>query len=212
MSDFLEEFINEPQSIYNPYYQLETGEVYDKDAQDFVDKESSTYKEFLSAGGEPLSIGEKGYTLEQLKRSVLKFYGWPIGECLLTVDELRTKLQAELEAESAKFEENLNKDMFFTSSLGFKVNGDRRTRSNIEDLISMLTNDITPVSYRDFNNQEQKLTRPQLKTIRTEHLQNGLDLYQQKWQKQAELQVAKSKEELKTVNLEFTFKDYSIKE
>ena len=212
MSDFLNELMDDTQSIYNPYYQLDTGEVYDKDAQDFVDQENPEYQEFLNAGGEPLSIGEKGYTLEQLKRSVLKFYGWPIGECLLTEEELRAKLQAELESTSAKFEENLNKAMFFTSSLGFKVNGDRRTRSNIEDLISMLPDDTTTVSYRDFNNEEQKLTRPQLKIILTEHLQNGLDLYQQKWQKQAELQAAKSKEELKAVNLDFSFKDYSSKE
>lgn len=99
--------------------------------------------------------------------------------------------------------------MYFTSSLGFKVNGDRRTRSNIEDLISMLP-DTTTVSYRDFNNEEQKLSRVQLQTILTEHFQNGLDLYQQKWQKQAELQATKTKEDLKAVNLDFTFKDYSV--
>lgn len=199
--------------VYNPYYRLDTGEVYDKDKQTFVTAETDAdYQEFVNTGNKPLSIGANGYTVEQLKRSVLKFYKWPIGECLLTTDELRDKLLNELETTSASFEQNLNKDMYFTSSLGFKVNGDRRTRSNIEDLISMLQEDTTPVSYRDFNNQEQKLTRPQLKTILTEHLQNGLDLYQQKWQKQAELQAAKTKEDLKAVNLDFTFKDYSAKE
>lgn len=199
--------------VYNPYYKLTTGEVYDKDKQDFVTADTDAkFKAFTKAGYKPLSIGQNGYTVEQLKRSVLKFYKWPIGECLLTVDELRERMLAELEASSASFEENLNKSMYFTSSLGFKVNGDRRTRSNIEDLISMLPNDTTTVSYRDFNNEDQKLNRVQLQTILKEHLQNGLDLYQQKWQKQAELQAAKSKEKLKTVNLEFTFKDYSIKE
>lgn len=199
--------------VYNPYYKLTTGEVYDKDKQDCVTADTDAkFKAFTEAGYEPLSIGQNGYTVEQLKRSVLKFYKWPIGECLLTVDELRERMLAELEASSASFEENLNKSMYFTSSLGFKVNGDRRTRSNIEDLISMLPNDTTTVSYRDFNNEDQKLNRVQLQTILKEHLQNGLDLYQQKWQKQAELQAAKTKEDLKAVNLDFTFKDYSAKE
>lgn len=195
--------------VYNPYYQLDTGEVYDKDRKDFIDKESEEYKAFLATGNKPLSIGQNGYTLEQLKRSVIKFYGWEMGECLMTVDELRDKLMGELEAKSASFEENLNKGMHFTSSLGFKVNGDRRTRSNIEDLISMLPDDTTTIAYRDYDNQARELNRVQLKTMLQEHLENGLDLYTQKWSKQSALTSAQTKDELKQVDLTFAYKDFS---
>ena len=133
MSDF--EHIEEPMedfgpSVPNTYYKLDTGEVYDRITKQFVTvDDNETYAQFVSEGGEPLTIGENGYTLEQLKHGVCDFYGWEKGECLLTVDELRAKLMGELETTAASFEENLNKEMYFTSSLGFRVNGDRRTRS-----------------------------------------------------------------------------------
>lgn len=196
--------------VYNPYYKLTTGEVYDKDKQDFVTADTDAkFKAFTEEGYKPLSIGQDGYTVEQLKRSVLKIYKWPIGECLLTVDELRERMSAELEASSASFEENLNKSMYFTSSLGFKVNGDRRTRSNIEDLISMLPDDTTMVPYRSYNNENVNLNKSQLKILLNEHLQNGLSLYNQKWEKQNSLKSAETKDELKSVDLTFEFKDFS---
>lgn len=213
MSDF--EHIEEPMedfgpSVPNTYYKLNTGEVYDRVTKEFVTTDSNeTYAQFVSEGGQPLSIGENGYTLEQLKRGVCDFYGWEKGECLLTVDELRERLMTDLEITAASFEENLNKSMYFTSSLGFKVNGDRRTRSNIEDLITMLPDDTTTVAYRDYDNQDRELTRPQLQVMIKEHLANGLDLYEQKWAKQAALKAAKSKKALKAVDLTFTFKDYT---
>lgn len=213
MSDF--EHIEEPMedfgpSVPNTFYQLDTGEVYDRATKSFVTTDDNeTYAQFVREGGQPLSIGENGYTLEQLKKGVCDFYGWEKGECLLTVDELRAKLMGELETTAASFEENLNKAMYFTSSLGFKVNGDRRTRSNIEDLIAMLPDDETKVSYRDYDNENRELTRPQLQVMIKEHLANGLDLYEQKWAKQAALKAAKSKKALKAVDLSFSFKDYT---
>lgn len=213
MSDFepiMEEMDSPEPSVPNTFYQLDTGEVYDRITKTFVTTESNAnYAQFVSEGGQPLSIGQNGYTLEQLKRGVCDFYGWEQGECLLSVDELRERLMIDLETTAASFEENLNKAMYFTSSLGFKVNGDRRTRSNIEDLIAMLPDDETTVSYRDYDNQNRELTRPQLQVMIKEHLANGLDLYEQKWAKQAALNKAKSKKALKAVDLTFTFKDYT---
>lgn len=207
MTDIIEEQDFEP--VYNPYYKLTTGEVYDKDKKAFVDSSDSSYQAFVEAGYQPLSIGQNGYTLDQLKNGVIRFYKWEMGECLLTVEELREKLLGELETTSASFEQNLNKAMYFTSSLGFKINGDRRTRSNIEDLISMLSNDTTTIAYRDYDNQARELNRVQLKTMLQEHLENGLDLYTQKWSKQAALTSAQTKDELKQVDLTFAYKDFS---
>lgn len=213
MSDF--EHIEEPMedfgpSVPNTYYKLDTGEVYDRVTKEFVTTDSNeTYAQFVAEGGQPLSIGENGYTLEQLKRGVCDFYGWEKGECLLSVDELRERLMTDLELTAASFEENLNKEMYFTSSLGFRVNGDRRTRSNIEDLIAMLPDDETTVSYRDYDNQNRELTRPQLQVMLRELIQAGLNCYTTKWRLQGELKAAKSKNALKKISLVFEWPDYS---
>ena len=211
MSDLINE-INYQEPAYNPYYQLDTGEVYDKDKQAFVTAEDTDFKAFTDAGNKPLSIGTNGYTLEQLKRSVLEFYGWPVGVCLLSVDELKSRMLAQLSAEADKFEQTLNKEMYFTSSLGFKVNGDRRTKDNLQDLISTFTaRGVETVAYRDYDNQNQDLTLEQLKVLLAEHLQNGFSLYEQKWEKQEQINAAKSKEDLGKISLDFVMQNFSVK-
>lgn len=112
---------------------------------------------------------------------------------------------------SAKFENNLNKDMYFTSSLKFKVNGDRRTRDNIQDLITFFDaqQQEGKISYRDYDNKEQKLTKENLQTILVEHVTNGQNLYKQKWEKQQKIQAAQSFDDLKAVSTEFEMSDFT---
>ena len=62
--------------------------------------------------------------------------------------EAKKKKLAELAEATALFENNLNKDMYFTSSLGFRVNGDRRTRSNIEEFFKKSRQTIWKLCYR----------------------------------------------------------------
>lgn len=202
----------EIQSVYNPYYLLINGKVYSKDKKDFVTKETDAeYKEFLEQGNQPLSIGENGYTYEQLINSVLNFYKWPIGECLLSLEELKQKKLSEVEQISSIFEENLNKDMYFTSSIGFKCNGDRRTRSNIEDLITFfdLQAQDGKVPYRDYNNKTQLLTKEQLQILLQEHVLNGKGLYDQKWKLQSQITSADTIENLNKIEIKFTMQDFS---
>ena len=201
----------ERETITSPYYKLDNGKIYDKNKMVFVDEQDDDYKSFLEIGGEPLSINN-GYTLEQLKEGVLKFYGWEIGDCLLTLEELKQRKMDELEAKSALFEENLNKDMYFTSSLKFKCNGDRRTRSNIEDLIAMLSSadplSIT-IEYRDYDNVSRTLTKEQLQTLLSEHKNNGLNIYHQKWAIQDKIAKAKQTDELHNLVIKFDMMDFS---
>ena len=202
----------EIENAYTPYYKLDNGKVYDKDKLKFVDNSDAEYKVFIDAGNEPLSINN-GYTVQELKDSVLKFYGWPIGDCLLTLDELKQNKLLELETRSAKFEDNLNKNMYFKSSLGFKCNGDRRTRSNIEDLIStfaLVSQGQTTVDYRDYDNHVQKVTLENLKTLLAEHIGNGLNIYQQKWALQDKINNAQSVDELNQIQIECEMKDYTV--
>lgn len=118
----------------------------------------------------------------------------------------------EVDVEAAKFEDNLNKNMYFTSSLGFRCNGDRRTATNLAGLITaydLPPNNGAPVSYRDYDNQEQSLNKEQLQVLYLEHLTNGNALYQQKWAMEAQIDAADSLDTLKDLDLTFKMQDFS---
>ena len=124
-----------------------------------------------------------------------------------TLEEVKAEKLEELAQVTALFENNLNKDMYFTSSLGFRVNGDRRTRSNIEDLIAFTQ--TFPVAYRDYDNQVQEVTREQLQTMLAEHVTNGNGLYEQKWNFEAQINACTTKEEVEAIKIEFKMMDFS---
>ena len=200
-------------NIYNPYYLLNDSKVYDKDKKDFVTEADSDYKEFLDQGNQPLSIGSNGYTYDQLINSVLKFYGWEIGECLLSLEQLKEKKLLELKEKADSFEENLNKNMFFTSSLGFKSDGDRRTNMNIQSLIdtySVSQAQELPVLYWDYDNVEHEVSLQDLQPLKMEQIINGNNLYTQKKNFKDLIDNAKSIEELNQIDLTFNMMDFSI--
>lgn len=129
----------------------------------------------------------------------------------VALDLFKSDLTSYLKTEAAKFEENLNQDMYFMSSLGFKCNGDRRTKSNIQDLITFF--DVSAVdgvvSYRDYDNVERQLTKEQLTLLFAEHVANGQALYNQKWEYEQTIENATDLETLRQVHIEFTMADYT---
>lgn len=218
MTDLLEQDYN---PIYNPYYQLDDGRVYDKDKQVFVTAEGDEdYKAFVDAGHEPLTIG-KGYSLEQLKRSVLKFFGWPIGDCLLTVDELKERKLQELKVKTDAFEDNLNTSMMIQSSIGYPMNADRRSQQNIQGMVAMAEAQIASgavqqsdggeltVPYRCGDNVTRDLTISQLKTVLMEALVNGQNLYTQKWELEQQIAAAQSAEDVANIAIDFKMTDFT---
>lgn len=124
-----------------------------------------------------------------------------------TVEEAKELKLAELSQVTALFEDNFNKDMYFTSSLGFRVNGDRRTRSNIEDLIAFTQ--TFPVAYRDYDNVIRNVTENDLRTMLVEHITNGNNLYQTKWQFESQIQECTTIEEVNAIKIEFEMMDFS---
>ena len=52
-----------------------------------------------------------------------------------TLEELRERKLNELSSKASRFEQTENKDMFVTSSLGFRVNADPKAKRNIDTLI-----------------------------------------------------------------------------
>lgn len=113
---------------------------------------------------------------------------------------------------SDAFEANLNRDMYFISSLGFKANGDRRTANNIANLISMFdiaAGEKGTVSYRDYDNIDHELNKEQLATLLAEHIGNGNALYSQKWTKKEAIKNANTLDDLAAISLDFEMKDYT---
>lgn len=124
-----------------------------------------------------------------------------------TLEEVQELKLAELSQVTALFENNLNKDMYFTSSLGFRVNGDRRTRSNIEDLITFTQ--TFPVIYRDYDNVMRNVTENDLRTMLVEHITNGNNLYQAKWLLESQIQECTTIEEVNAIEIKFEMMDFS---
>lgn len=131
----------------------------------------------------------------------------------------------ELSAQALTFEDNVNKSMYFISSVFVEkevqkddeitetvkeylvINGDRRTRSNIQDLITYQPTDN--VIYRDYENIERTLTKDELKIILKEHIVNGQMLYNQKWEYEAKINACTTIEELNAIEIKFTMHDFS---
>lgn len=130
---------------------------------------------------------------------------------LQSVEAYKKYLNGIVLAKAAKFEDNLNKDMYFTSSLKFKVNGDRRTRDNLQDLVTFFDaqQQEGKISYRDYDNKEQKLTKENLQTILKEHITNGQNLYKQKWEKEQKIAAANSFDDLKAISTDFEMSDFT---
>lgn len=129
----------------------------------------------------------------------------------LTLSEYKQERLIELSMKSSTFENNLNQDMFFISALGFKCNGDRRTKANLQDLVTFfdLQAQNGTLAYRDYDNVNRDLTKEQLQLLLVEHVANGNQLYGQKWAYQEQINAAKSKDKLKQLEFTFTMADYS---
>ena len=124
------------------------------------------------------------------------------------IEEVRQAKLSDLSAQALAFEENVNKDMLFVSSVGgYRINGDRRTRSNLEDLITYSTTDA--IQLRDYDNTMREVTKDQLKVILKEHVINGQNLYYQKWAYEEQIKACTTIEELNAIELNFVMKDFS---
>ena len=124
------------------------------------------------------------------------------------IEEVRQTKLSELATKAQAFEENVNKDIFFISSVGgYHINGDRRTRSNLEDLITYSTTGT--IQLRDYDNTMREVTKDQLKVILKEYVINSQNLYYQKWAYEEQIKACTTIEELNAIEFNFTMKDFS---
>ena len=179
--------------------------------------------EKLVFADQELSVSPYVCTTEEAALCVKEYQDWcdqfsqPVHSDLIAevsgLETVKSSLLQYIDAQTAKFEDNLNKDMYFTSSLGFKVNGDRRTKDNLQDLITFfdLQAKEGKIQYRDYDNQDQTLTKEQLQTLLTEHVTNGQMLYNLKWQLQSKVKSAESLDDLHNITIAFPMMDFSPK-
>ena len=96
--------------------------------------------------------------------------------------------------------------MFFKSSLGFSVDGDARSRDNLDGLKAI---GIEPVTFRDHDNIDHSLTLANLELLIKEANMNRTQLYQQKWQIQSAIEKCGTLEELRAIEIVFRMADFS---
>lgn len=127
-----------------------------------------------------------------------------------SVDELKTEKLSQLDSAFLQWYET---DAVVTSSLGFVADSDARAMMDVSGLVTTLeeqpAESRSTVAFMDANNQPHLLSLEQLKTVKLEIVQNGQSAYQQKWALRTAIEQATTKEELETIEIEFTAEDFS---
>ena len=96
--------------------------------------------------------------------------------------------------------------MFFKSSLGFNVDGDARSRENLDGLAFLGSE---PVAFRDHDNVDHSLNLADIETLLREARKNVALLYQQKWQIQEAIRKCETLDALKAIKIRFTMADFA---
>lgn len=120
-----------------------------------------------------------------------------------TLEELKADKLEALTAYAGQFDQYKCDDMYVTSSIGgYKFNADIRSQTNMQGLIDVLADDATTL-YKDYDNEFRTMTKADLAVLKSECLQNGQYLYQQKWTLQTKINACASKEELDAIEIKF---------
>ena len=125
-----------------------------------------------------------------------------------TLEEVKAQKLGELSSRAGCFENNRCDDMWVISSLGFKANADRRSQQNIEGLIKVLGDSKT--MFKDYNDEFHQLGVSELQTLLVECIQNGLNLYSQKFDMQVAISGMETVEAVNSFEIGFEMIDFTI--
>lgn len=127
-----------------------------------------------------------------------------------SLDELKEVKLKELSTKANSFEQNVCKDMVIKSSLGYLIDADRRSQTNMQGQITIMgAYGLENVAYRCADDVTRNLSRGQLQTVYNEALINGQNLYAQKWALEVAINAAQTKEELTLIDIKFEMTDFS---
>jgi hypothetical protein len=130
--------------------------------------------------------------------------------CDQAIENAKNAKLAELDSIASQFDSYKCDSMFITSSVGgYRFNADIRSQTNMQALISQLSDDTTTVLYRDYDNEFRQLTRVDLNTLYNEAITNGSNLYQIKWSLQAQIGACTTIEEVQSIDIKFEMMDFS---
>ena len=126
-----------------------------------------------------------------------------------TLDELKAEKLEALTAYAGQFDQYKCDDMYVTSSIGgYKFNADIRSQTNMQGLIDVLADDATTL-YKDYDNEFRTMTKADIAVLKSECLQNGQYLYQQKWTLQTKINACTSQEELDAIEIKFEMLEFN---
>lgn len=122
-----------------------------------------------------------------------------------TIEELKAKKLAEISAEAHKYSQYECGEMYLTSSKGFRINADGRAQDNLKGLIGIgLT-----CRFKDYDNEfHSGTTVEDLNVMLLECYQNGALMYQKKFDYEAQVANAQSKDDL-NFDVVFEMADFS---
>lgn len=100
-------------------------------------------------------------------------------------------------------------DMYITSSTGFMVDADVCSQTNMQGLILVLP-EGGYCRYKCFNNEFETVSREQLVIMVGECKQNGLNLYNQKFAYEAQINACTTIEDVEAIKIEFEMMDFSV--
>lgn len=121
------------------------------------------------------------------------------------LDVLKAERLAEISAVAEGFEQMKCDTMFVTSSLGFRVNADRRSLQNVENMVSLGESQ----QFKDYDNTFHYLSAEELKVIANEIILNGLNLYSQKFAMQQQITSATDYDVVANFEVDFQMMDFT---
>ena len=125
------------------------------------------------------------------------------------LDKLKAEKLEALTAYAGQFDQYKCDDMYVTSSIGgYKFNADIRSQTNMQGLIDVLADDATTL-YKDYDNEFRTMTKADIAVLKSECLQNGQYLYQQKWTLQTKINACTSKVELDAIEIKFEMLEFN---
>jgi hypothetical protein len=121
------------------------------------------------------------------------------------LEELKAQKFAQISAEAHKYSQYECENMYLTSSKGFRINADRKAQDNLKGLIGIgLT-----CKFKDYDNEfHSGTTVEDLNVMLLECYQNGALMYQKKFDYEAQVVNAQSKDDL-NFDVVFEMADFS---
>ena len=116
-----------------------------------------------------------------------------------SLEEAKTQKLTELNSLSSELEQTENKKMVVTSSLGFRINADPKAKRNIDTLI-----ELGVTTFRDYDNEiHNDISSEELEIIKREISLNAVNLYNQKWQMEYQINTLETIEEVEKYQIHF---------